>query len=93
MHRRFEESRMREANWTKVPIPVDGARVEFDWLEEGSDWVAQAVIGDLTVTVRGHGLPVASVGLATVHDIEQYIQGHRRFLEEQRRLHEESGDQ
>lgn len=88
MQRRFEESVSREAHWITVPIPVGKARVDFDWLPEGLDWVAQAVVGELIVTIRGHGLPVESVRLQTVHDIEPYIEGHRRVLEEQRRLHE-----
>lgn len=87
MHRRFEESFSRQASWTKVPIPVDGSPVDFDWLEERNDWVARAVIGDLAVKVRAHGLAVASIRLAVVHDVEPYIEGTRRFNEEQRRLH------
>jgi hypothetical protein len=87
--RRSEEHYLREAHWTKVSVPVDGASVEFDWLEEGSEWVARATIGDVVVTIRGHRFPVETVRLETLTDVERYIEGSRRYHEEQRRLHEE----
>jgi hypothetical protein len=87
MHRRFEESHSRQAKWTKTPINVDGAPIDFDWLQEGADWVARAIVNDLVVKVRGHELPVGVVGLSMVRDVEPYIEGSRRFHEEQRRLH------
>jgi hypothetical protein len=88
MQRRFHEHRAREAHWMKVSIPVDGVGTEFNWVESGEHWVAHTVIGDLSLTLRGHRFPVGSVRLETVTDVEPYLEGLRRYFEEQRRLHE-----
>ncbi|HEY3209300.1 MAG TPA: hypothetical protein VGL18_05840 [Actinomycetota bacterium] len=88
IHRRFEQNRTRAAHWNKVPLPVDRRSAEFDYLEEQPDWIACGVIGGLVVRIRGHRFPLDHVRLVTIADVEQYIEGSRRFQEEQRLLHE-----
>lgn len=87
--RRIDDHLARGPHWSKVTISVDGSDVEFDWLEDGPDWVARATVGELVLTVEGHRFPVASVRLETVTDVEPYIEGSRRYEDEQRRQHEE----
>jgi hypothetical protein len=88
-YRRFERNLNREANWTKLLIPVDGQLVEFDHMQQQGDWVARARLGELVVRVNGHRFPLESVRLETVTDVEPYIEGSRRHEEEQRRRYEE----
>lgn len=92
IQRRFEEGLAREANWTKVSIPIDGTHTVFDCLYERNDWVALAVVDHLVVKIRGHEFPIESVRLAVVKDVEPYIKGSRRFNDEQRRRYEEMGE-
>jgi hypothetical protein len=65
--------------WSQVTIPVDGRPVAFQWLAEGRHWVARAELDDRTLTLHGRDLPVESVELAQVADLEPYIQGQRRL--------------
>jgi hypothetical protein len=60
---------------------VDGRPVAFAWLAEGRHWVAQAELDDRTLVVRGRDLPVGSVELVRVADLEPYVQGQRRLEE------------
>ena len=83
MYRRFERNLNREAHWTKASIQVDGQPVEFDHLEQQDDWVARARIGGVVLTVNGHRVPLESVRLATVRGVEPYIEGSRRYHEDQ----------
>ena len=70
-----------EPAWSQVTIPVDGRPVAFDWLAEGRHWVARAELEDRTLTLHGRDLPVESVELVQVTDLEPYIQGQRRLQE------------
>jgi len=65
--------------WDRVTIPVDGRPVDFRWLAEGRHWVAHAELEDRTLTLRGRDLPVESVELVRVLDLEPYIEGQRRL--------------
>jgi hypothetical protein len=67
--------------WSRVTIPVDGRLVGFAWLGEGRHWVARAELDDHTLTVHARDLPVESVQLVRVPDLEPYIQGQRRLHE------------
>jgi hypothetical protein len=67
--------------WSQVTIPVDGRPVAFEWLAEGRHWVAQAELDDHTLTLHGRDLPIESVELVQVADLEPYIQGQRRLHE------------
>jgi hypothetical protein len=67
--------------WSQVTIPVDGRLVGFWWLAEGRHWVAQAELDDRTLTLRARDLPVESVELVRVSDLEPYIEGQRRLQE------------
>jgi hypothetical protein len=67
--------------WSQVTIPVDGRPVAFDWLAEGRHWVARAELDDRTLTLHGRDLPIESVELVQVADLEPYIQGQRRLHE------------
>ena len=58
---------------------MDGRPVAFRWLAEGRHWVARAELENRTLTLRGRDLPVASVELVRVLDLEPYIQGQRRL--------------
>jgi hypothetical protein len=87
--RKEKDIRSRKAAWTRVAIPVDGRAVEFDFLAEGTDWVAQASRDDLIVRLRAHDFPLELVRLETIADVEPYIEGRRRDLEEARRAHEQ----
>jgi hypothetical protein len=87
-HRRFERNLHREANWSKVSIPVDADLVEFDQLQHQGNWVARARLDELVVRVNGNRFPVASVRLVTIADVEPYIEGSRRYEDEQGRQHE-----
>lgn len=65
--------------WSQVLIPVDGRPVAFQWLAEGRHWVAQAELGDRTLTLHARDLPVGSVELVRVTDLEPYFEGQRRL--------------
>jgi hypothetical protein len=65
--------------WSQVTIPVDGRPVGFAWLAEGRHWVARAALDDCTLTLHGRDLPIESVELVQVSDLEPYIQGQRRL--------------
>jgi hypothetical protein len=60
---------------------VDGRLVGFEWLTEGRHWVARAELDNRTLTLHGRDLPVESVELVRVADLEPYIQGQRRLRE------------
>jgi hypothetical protein len=65
--------------WSQVTIPVDGRLVGFQWLAEGRHWVARAELDDRTLTLHARDLPVGSVELVQVSDLEPYVQGQRRL--------------
>jgi hypothetical protein len=65
--------------WSQVTIPVDGRLVGFWWLAEGRHWVARTELDDRTLALHGRDLPVESVELVQVSDLEPYIQGQRRL--------------
>jgi hypothetical protein len=67
--------------WSEVTIPVDGRPVAFDWLAEGHHWVALARVDGRTLALHGRDLPVGSVELVHVTDLEPYVQGQRRLQE------------
>jgi hypothetical protein len=67
--------------WSQTTIPVDGRPVAFEWLAEGRHWVAWAEVDDRTLILHGRDLPVESVELVQVFDLEPYIQGQRRLDE------------
>jgi hypothetical protein len=71
--------RQPKSQWTKASIPVDGELIEFDWLNEKTDWAARVLIGPLVVTVHAHRVPIESVRLAVLTDVEPYVEGSRRF--------------
>jgi hypothetical protein len=75
--------------WSQVMIPLDGRQVGFQWLAEGRHWVAQTELDDRTLTLRGRDLPVESVELVRVLDLEPYIQGQRRLEAAWARHHDE----
>jgi hypothetical protein len=75
--------------WSQVRIPVDGRPVGFQWLAEGRHWVALAELEDRTLTLRGRDLPVESVELVRVLDLEPYIEGQRRLQAAWARHHDE----
>jgi hypothetical protein len=64
-----------------VTIPVDGQPVAFQRLARGRHWVASAELDDRTLTLHARDLPVESVELVRVTDVEPYIQGQRRLEE------------
>ena len=68
-----------EPAWSQVTIPVDGRPVGFAWLAEGRHWVAQGELDDRTLTLHARDLPVESVELVGVSDLEPYIEGQRRL--------------
>jgi hypothetical protein len=75
--------------WSQVTIPVDGRPVGFWWLAEGRHWVALAELDGRTVALHGRDLPVESVELVRVSDLQPYIQGQRRLQEAWSRHHDE----
>jgi hypothetical protein len=75
--------------WTQVTIPVDGRLVGFAWLAEGRHWVARAELDDRTLTLHARDLPVESVELVRVTDLEPYIVGMRRLEQSWARHHDE----
>jgi hypothetical protein len=72
--------------WSQVRIPVDGQPVACAWLGEGRYWVARAALHDRTLTLHGRDLPVGSVELTRITDLEPFIEGARR-QEEARARH------
>jgi hypothetical protein len=70
-----------DAAWSPVTIPVEGRPVAFGWLAEGRHWVAQGELEDRTLTLHARDLPVESVQLVRVTDLEPYLQGQRRQQE------------
>jgi hypothetical protein len=81
--------RRPEPAWSPVTIPVDGRLVGFEWLGEGRHWVARAELADHTLTLYARDLPVESVELVRVADLEPYIQGARGLQEAWARLHDQ----
>jgi hypothetical protein len=75
--------------WSQVTIPVDGRPVGFQWLAEGRHWIARAELDDRTLTLHGRDLPVESMELVRVTDLEPYIQGQRRLQEAWARHYDE----
>jgi hypothetical protein len=73
--------RRPDPTWSQVTIPVDGRLVDFEWPGEGRHWVARAELDDRTLTLHGRDLPVESVELVRVSELEPYIQGQRRLQE------------
>jgi hypothetical protein len=67
--------------WCQVAIPVDGRPVGFAWLAEGRHWVARAELDGRTLTLHARDLPVESVELVQVSDLEPYLQGQHRLQE------------
>jgi hypothetical protein len=67
--------------WSQVAIPVDGRPVGFAWLAEGRHWVARAELDGRTLTLHARDLPVESVELVQVSDLEPYLQGQHRLQE------------
>jgi hypothetical protein len=67
--------------WSLVTIPVDGRPVGFWWLAEGRHWVARAELDNRTLTLYARDLPVESVALVRVTDLEPYVEGRRRLQE------------
>jgi hypothetical protein len=65
--------------WLPVPILVEGRPVAFAWLAEGRHWVAQGELEGRTLTLRARDLPVGSVQLVRVTDVEPYLEGRRRL--------------
>jgi hypothetical protein len=63
-------------HWDQVGA---GRPVGFGWLAEGRHWVALAELDDRTLILRGRDLPVESVELVRVPDLEPYIEGQRRL--------------
>ena len=75
--------------WSQVTIPVDGRPVAFQWLAEGRHWVARAELDDGTLTLHGRDLPVESVELVQVVELEPYVQGQRRLQQAWARHHDQ----
>jgi hypothetical protein len=71
--------RRPDAAWSPVTIVVDGRPVAFARLAEGRYWVAQGELEGRTLTLHARDLPVESVELVEVTDLEPYIQGRRRL--------------
>lgn len=67
-----------DADWSAVHIAIDGAPVAFEHLADGENWAAWAVHGDLVVSILASHIPVESVTLTTVTDLQRYIDGRRR---------------
>jgi hypothetical protein len=59
------------------------------WLAEGRHWVAQAELDERTLTLHARDLPVESVELVWVSDLEPYIQDQRRLQEAWARHYDE----
>jgi hypothetical protein len=81
--------RRPDPTWLQVTILVDGRPVGFEWLTEGRHWAAQAELDERTLTLDARDLPVESVELIRVTDLEPYIQGQRRLQEAWARHYDE----
>jgi hypothetical protein len=86
---RHRVERPVKRDWASVSIPVEGERTRFDWLDERSDWAARGFVGDALITLWAHRVPVETISIVRVTDVEPYIEGWRRFEEQERRLHGE----
>jgi hypothetical protein len=60
---------------------VDGRPGRLWWLAVGCHWVAQAQLDERTLTLQARDLPVESVELVRVSDLEPYIQDQCRLQE------------
>lgn len=63
--------------WMTVLIPVEGEPVEFRWLTEEDHWVAIRDLGDVVLTLWGHGIAPEAIELVRVHNLEPYVTGSR----------------
>lgn len=79
--REREHRRQESPPFTPVPIPVDGEPVPFDHLSDGPPWVAATRRDGLTITLRARNLSVETIELATVRDVEPYIEGSQHLHE------------
>lgn len=64
--------------WSSVRIAIDGTPVDFEYLANGENWAAWAVHGDLVLSLFVSRVPVDSVTLIAVTDLQPYIDGRRR---------------
>lgn len=63
--------------WMTVLIKVEGAPVEFRWLAEEDHWVAIRDLGDVVLTLWGHGVAPEALELVRVRNLEPYVTGSR----------------
>ena len=64
--------------WSATHIEIDGTPVGCEYLAVGEGWAAWSLHGEHAVSLLASRMPVESVALTTVIDIEQYIDGSRR---------------
>ena len=63
--------------WSKTTVEVDGAPVEFEFLAEGECWVAWAVHDGVVLNLLASLMPIETVTLVPITDVEPYIDGSR----------------
>ncbi|MGH2718612.1 MAG: hypothetical protein ACRDJU_08545 [Actinomycetota bacterium] len=74
--------------WMTVLIAVEGDPVEFRWLTEGDHWVAIRDLGDVVVTLWGHGIAPEAIELVKVGNLAPYVTGSRARQAETRERRE-----
>jgi hypothetical protein len=65
-----------------VVIDVDGAPVAFRLVSEGERWAARADVEGREITIRAEAVDRDGLRLATVDDVEPYIEGYRGYMEQ-----------
>lgn len=71
-------ARRPDPEWTSARIAVDGTLVAFEYLANGENWAAWAAHGDLVLSLFASRVPVDTVTLIIVTDLQPYIDGRRR---------------
>jgi len=75
---RAEIANRPDPAWSTTAFEVDATPVVFESLADGECWAAWAVHDDVVLSLLASRMPVESVALARITDIEPYIDGSRR---------------
>jgi len=74
---RAEIAGQPDPTWSKTSVEVDGAPVEFEFLADGDYWAAWAAHDGVVLILLASRMPIETVALVPVTDVEPYIDGSR----------------
>jgi hypothetical protein len=74
---RAEIAARPDSTWSKTTLEVDATPVVFESLADGACWAAWAPHDGVVLSLLASRMPVESVALVTITDVEPYIDGSR----------------